>query len=144
MASCGNKFLISLTSIFVFGLSLQFERCGKYFRDGGRPFVAAAGLVTHLARAVCQQRRQAYFAWIGEGPTSDFANLEHDIRVGGITQRMRFTIWRRQMFSCLPPAGIHTHLFAWRRQRWKNQRECAAYHGNNRTDYYGHALKSKL
>jgi hypothetical protein len=49
MASFGNRFLISLTSIFVFGLALLFERCGQYFRDGGRAFVAGAGLVALLA-----------------------------------------------------------------------------------------------
>jgi hypothetical protein len=49
IASFGNRFLISLTSIFVFGLALFFERCSKYFRDGGRAFVAAAGLVAALA-----------------------------------------------------------------------------------------------
>jgi hypothetical protein len=49
IASFGNRFLISLTSIFVFGLALFFERCSKYFRDGGRAFVAAAGLVAALS-----------------------------------------------------------------------------------------------
>jgi hypothetical protein len=49
MASFGNRFLISLTAIFVFGLALFFERCSKYFRDGGRAFVAAAGLVAALS-----------------------------------------------------------------------------------------------
>jgi hypothetical protein len=49
MASFGNRFLISLTAIFVFGLALFFERCGKYFRDGGRAFVAAVGLVAALS-----------------------------------------------------------------------------------------------
>src|ERR1700730_15001260 len=49
MASFGNRFLISLTSIFVFGLALLFERCSKYFRDSWRTFVAAAGLVVLLS-----------------------------------------------------------------------------------------------
>ncbi len=48
MSSFGNRFLISLTSIFVFGLALFFEHCSKYFRDGGRAFVAGAGLVAVL------------------------------------------------------------------------------------------------
>jgi hypothetical protein len=48
LASYGNRFLISLTCVFVFGLGLFFERCGKYFRDGGRAFVAAAGIVALL------------------------------------------------------------------------------------------------
>jgi hypothetical protein len=49
MASFGNRFLISLTAIFVFGLALLLERCGKYFRDSGRAFVVAAGLVAVLS-----------------------------------------------------------------------------------------------
>ena len=49
MASFGNRFLISLTAIFVFGLALLFERFGNYFRDNGRAFVATAGLVALLA-----------------------------------------------------------------------------------------------
>jgi hypothetical protein len=49
MASFGNRFLISLTSIFVFGLALFFERGSKYFGDSGRAFVAAAGLVAVLS-----------------------------------------------------------------------------------------------
>ena len=49
MASFGNRFFISLTSIFIFGLALFFERCSKYFRDNGRAFVAGVGLVAVLA-----------------------------------------------------------------------------------------------
>jgi hypothetical protein len=48
-SSFGNRLLISLTSIFVLGLALLFEQCGKHFRDSGRAFVAAAGLVILLA-----------------------------------------------------------------------------------------------
>jgi hypothetical protein len=49
LASFGNRFFISLTCIFVFGLALFFERCSRYFRDSGRAFVAAAGLVALLS-----------------------------------------------------------------------------------------------
>jgi hypothetical protein len=49
LASFGNRFLISLTPVFVLGLALLFERVGNYFRDSGRAFVAAAGVVTLLA-----------------------------------------------------------------------------------------------
>jgi signal transduction histidine kinase len=49
LASFGNRFLISLTSVFVFGLALLFEKLGKYFQDSGRAFVAVAGLVALLA-----------------------------------------------------------------------------------------------
>jgi hypothetical protein len=49
LASFGNRFLISLTAVFVFGLALLFERFGRYFHDDGRPFVAAGGLVILLS-----------------------------------------------------------------------------------------------
>jgi hypothetical protein len=49
MASFGNRFLISLTAVFVFGLALLFDRAGHYFRDGARAFVATAGLVVLLS-----------------------------------------------------------------------------------------------
>jgi hypothetical protein len=49
LASFGNRFLISLTSVFVFGLALLFEKFGKYFHDSGRALVAVAGLVALLA-----------------------------------------------------------------------------------------------
>ena len=49
MASFGNRFLISLTAVFVFGLALLFDRVGHYFRDGARAFVAVAGLVILLS-----------------------------------------------------------------------------------------------
>jgi len=44
-------------------------------------------LFIQLARTVCQHRDLVYFAWIG-GSTWDF---EHDVRVGGLTEKMRFT-----------------------------------------------------
>jgi len=49
MASFGNRFLISLTAVFVFGLALLFERFGRYFHDDTRAFVAACGLVILLS-----------------------------------------------------------------------------------------------
>jgi hypothetical protein len=49
LASFGNRFLISLTAVFVFGLALLFERFGRYFYDSARAFVAASGLVILLA-----------------------------------------------------------------------------------------------
>ena len=45
-------------------------------------------LFIHLARAVCQRRSRAYFAWIGGGSTWEF---EHDVRVCGLAERIRFT-----------------------------------------------------
>jgi hypothetical protein len=49
MASFGNRFLISLTAVFIFGLALLLERFGRYFHDGTRAFVAAGGLVILLS-----------------------------------------------------------------------------------------------
>ncbi len=49
LASFGNRFLISLTAIFVLGLALLFEKTGKQFLDRGRAFVTAAALVSLLA-----------------------------------------------------------------------------------------------
>jgi hypothetical protein len=49
IASFGNRFLISLTAVFVFGLASLFDRVGHYFRDDARAFVAAAGLVVLLS-----------------------------------------------------------------------------------------------
>jgi hypothetical protein len=49
VASFGNRFLISLTPIYVFGLALLLHRCGTYFRDSGRAVVVAAGVLGLLA-----------------------------------------------------------------------------------------------
>ncbi len=49
MASFGNRFFISLTAVFVFGLALLFDRVGHYFQNDARAFVAAAGLVALLS-----------------------------------------------------------------------------------------------
>jgi glycosyltransferase involved in cell wall biosynthesis len=45
-------------------------------------------LFIHLARAVCQRHRRAYFAWIGGGSTLE---SEHDVRVCRLNEKMRFT-----------------------------------------------------
>jgi hypothetical protein len=49
MSSYGNRFLISLTPIYVFGLALWFERCAAFFRDQHRAFLAALALIAVLA-----------------------------------------------------------------------------------------------
>ena len=49
LSSFGNRFFISLTAIFIFGLALLFDRTARLFRDKGRAFVSAAGLVAVLA-----------------------------------------------------------------------------------------------
>jgi hypothetical protein len=45
IASFGNRFLISLTPIFVFGLALLLQRFGKRFRSSRRAFGAAGSLI---------------------------------------------------------------------------------------------------
>jgi glycosyltransferase involved in cell wall biosynthesis len=45
-------------------------------------------LFVHLARTVCQQHDRAYFTWIGGG---SLAELEHDVRLAGLKDKMRFT-----------------------------------------------------
>jgi glycosyltransferase involved in cell wall biosynthesis len=48
-------------------------------------------LFIQLARAVCRQRSHAYFAWIGGGWYLDVAQFEHDVRLAGLTEKIRFT-----------------------------------------------------
>jgi glycosyltransferase involved in cell wall biosynthesis len=48
-------------------------------------------LFIQLARAVCRQRSHAYFAWIGAVWYPDVAQFEHDVRLAGLTERVRFT-----------------------------------------------------
>jgi glycosyltransferase involved in cell wall biosynthesis len=48
-------------------------------------------LFIQLARAVCRQRSHAYFAWIGDSWPSDLAQLDHDVRLAGLTEKVRFT-----------------------------------------------------
>lgn len=45
-------------------------------------------LFVHLARTVCQQHDRAYFMWIGGGSLAEF---EHDVRLAGLKDKMRFT-----------------------------------------------------
>lgn len=45
MASFGNRFFISLTPIFIFGLALLLQRFGEFFRSENRAFIAAVSLV---------------------------------------------------------------------------------------------------
>jgi hypothetical protein len=49
LSSFGNRFFISLTCIFIFGLALLFERVALLFRDDGRALVSVAALVAILA-----------------------------------------------------------------------------------------------
>jgi len=45
MASFGNRFFISLTPVFLFGLAVLLERFAGYFRSQGRAFAAASVLL---------------------------------------------------------------------------------------------------
>jgi hypothetical protein len=49
LASFGNRFFISLTCIFIFGLSLLLERWNRYFQNSRGAFAAATGLVILLS-----------------------------------------------------------------------------------------------
>jgi hypothetical protein len=48
MASFGNRFFISLTPIFIFGLALLLQRFAQLFRSPRRAFAAAAALIVPL------------------------------------------------------------------------------------------------
>jgi glycosyltransferase involved in cell wall biosynthesis len=61
-------------------------------------------LFIHLARAVCRQRSNAYFAWIGA--YSDVALFEHDIRLAGLTEKVRFTGVVRNSADYLAAADV--------------------------------------
>jgi glycosyltransferase involved in cell wall biosynthesis len=50
-----------------------------------------ADLFLQLAAAVCRQRVNAYFAWIGGGRPGDFAQFENGIRAAGLADRVRLT-----------------------------------------------------
>lgn len=48
-------------------------------------------LFIQLARVVSQRRPSVYFAWVGGGSLSELAQLEHDIRVAGLDDKIRLT-----------------------------------------------------
>jgi hypothetical protein len=48
MASFGNRFFISLTPIFIFGLALLLHRFARLFRSPHRVFAAAAAFLSLL------------------------------------------------------------------------------------------------
>jgi glycosyltransferase involved in cell wall biosynthesis len=59
-------------------------------------------LFIHLARAVGQQRDLAYFGWIG-GSTWEF---EHDVRISGLTEKMRVIGASPKPFDYLAAADV--------------------------------------
>jgi glycosyltransferase involved in cell wall biosynthesis len=50
-----------------------------------------ADLFLRLAAAVCRQRANACFAWIGGGRPGDFAQFENGIRAAGLADKVRLT-----------------------------------------------------
>lgn len=48
-------------------------------------------LFVQLARLVCQERPHAYFAWVGGEWDTDLARLGHDVRLAGLSGRVRLT-----------------------------------------------------
>jgi glycosyltransferase involved in cell wall biosynthesis len=57
---------------------------------GSQNWRKGADLFVQLARVVCRQRRNVYFAWIG-GSAWEVAELEHDVRLLGVAENVRFT-----------------------------------------------------
>lgn len=48
-------------------------------------------LFVQLARIVSQQRPNVYFAWVGGGSPAELAQIEHDIRLAGLGNKIRLT-----------------------------------------------------
>ena len=63
------------------GATLVIGAGAGNWRKGGDLFV-------QLARVVCRQRSDVYFVWIG-GFSSDIDEFEHDVRLAGLTERVR-------------------------------------------------------
>ena len=57
---------------------------------GSQNWRKGADLFVQLARLVCGQRSDVYFAWIG-GSAWEIAELEHDVRLFGLAAKVRFT-----------------------------------------------------
>jgi glycosyltransferase involved in cell wall biosynthesis len=50
-----------------------------------------ADLFAHLAAAVCRERPNVYFAWIGEGLAPDTVRFESAVREAGLAEKVRLT-----------------------------------------------------
>ncbi|MGC2805646.1 MAG: glycosyltransferase family 4 protein [Candidatus Acidiferrales bacterium] len=50
-----------------------------------------ADLFLQLAAAVCRQREEVYFAWIGGGLPAEVAQFENGIRAAGLAEKVRLT-----------------------------------------------------
>ena len=54
-------------------------------------WIKGPDLFVQVAREMCHQRPQAFFMWIGGGPALELAQFEHDARLAGLGDRIRFT-----------------------------------------------------
>jgi glycosyltransferase involved in cell wall biosynthesis len=57
---------------------------------GSHNWRKGADLFVQLARIVSQRRPNAYFVWIG-GSARDVIEIEHDVRLAGLAENVRFT-----------------------------------------------------
>jgi glycosyltransferase involved in cell wall biosynthesis len=46
-------------------------------------------LFVQLALVVCQRRSNVYFAWVGGGCATDLAKVGHDVRLAGLSEKVR-------------------------------------------------------
>ena len=65
--------------------ALLVTACGNLYWGKG------ADLFVQLARDVCRQCPNAYFAWIGPTHPEEVARFRHDLRLLGLEQRVRLT-----------------------------------------------------
>jgi len=66
------------------------DSAGLVIGGGRHTWRKGGDLFVQLAQVVCQERSNVYFAWIGSLP-SEIADLEHDIRLAGLTEKVRVT-----------------------------------------------------
>jgi glycosyltransferase involved in cell wall biosynthesis len=65
--------------------ALLVAACGYLYWGKG------ADLFVQLARRICRQCSNAYFAWIGPSDPQEVARFRHDVRLLGLEQRVRLT-----------------------------------------------------
>jgi glycosyltransferase involved in cell wall biosynthesis len=70
---------------------LRVPASGALFIGGGsHNWRKGADLFVQLARIVSRRRPNAYFVWIG-GSARDVIEIEHDVRLAGLAENVRFT-----------------------------------------------------
>src|SRR5256885_2832105 len=96
MASFGNRFFISLTPIFIFGLALLLQRFAQLFRSWPRAFAAAAALIfLFIAWNACFIFQWGSHLIPARGPIS-FSEMAHN----------QFIVVPRQL-----TADLHSYFF---------------------------------